>query len=337
MTGFLCFGELLLRLSAPHQQRLFQSASLDTHFGGAEANVANLLAALGNDSALFSILPDNALGHACQRFVQEFRTDTRHILFTPGRLAAYYLERGTMMRPSAITYDRQDSAFVRYDHSQTDWAAMLKDKHWLHLCGITMALNANCSNAVIAAAHAAKKAGVKISFDCNFRASLWAGREAEMTVLKKEIVSLADLLFAGSRDARYLTDTEYNGIDPKTAFAEASQSYLAAFPNLSHVASTYRDVLSSDHNILTGFYRNRKGLFESRPQKLEAIVDRIGGGDAFAGGVLHQLGQGADHQDIIDFATTSAAIKHSILGDTNRTSEAEIRALMSGQSGDVQR
>lgn len=337
MASFLCFGEILLRLSAPPNQRLFQGASLDTHFVGAEANVANLLARLGNDTHVFTVLPDNAVGEACQRSLMEQGVKTESIEMVDGRLGTYFFERGAMSRPSSITYDRAGSAFAEFDFTAIDWNLLLEGKEWLHVCGITLALGENTTRAALAAAEAAKTAGKKLSFDCNFRAKLWAGREAEMADLKRTMVSMADCLFAGRRDARYLLEQDFARPHPTENFAEVCEAYRAKWPNLTHIASTYRQIHSAEHNTLTGRYCRDGEVFVSPSHELHPIVDRIGGGDAFAGGLLHQIGAGASGQSAIDFAASSAAIKHSIMGDANLTSVAEIEALMAGGGGDVAR
>lgn len=337
MADYLCFGEMLLRLSAPNGERLFQGESLKTHFVGAEANVANLLARLNNRSHLFTVLPDNVLGHACQASLQEHGTLTDYVLRQPGRLGTYYFERGAMLRPSSICYDRTASAFANYDFSSVDWDILLDGKDWFHVCGITLALGTNTSEAAIAAAQIAKAKGVKVSFDCNYRALLWKDREAEMAGLKRQMVSLADCLFAGRRDARYLLEMDLAKPHPTDGFADVCEAYRKEWPGLSHIASTYREVVSSEHNILTGRYCRDGEIFVSPSHNLQPIIDRIGGGDAFAAGLLHQIGGAASGQDSIEFATMSAAIKHSIMGDANITNETEIRALMRGGSKDVAR
>lgn len=337
MTRFLSFGEMLLRMSAPAGSRLFQGASLETHFVGAEANVANLLARLGNPSAMMTVLPDNPVGEACRRSLQANGTDIAPVVMQPGRLGTYYFERGAMMRPSSIIYDRAGSAFADFDFSRIDWGALLQGTDWLHICGITLALGQNCADAALTAAETARAMGVRLSFDCNYRAKLWTGREGEMAHLKRRMVGMADCLFAGRRDARYLLERDFARAHPTENFAEVCDAYRQQWPGLTHIASTYREIISSEHNMLTGRYFQDGDLYVSAPRNLQPIVDRIGGGDAFAGGLLHAIGQQFGGQFAIDFATTSAALKHSIQGDTNLTGEAEITALMQGGSGDVAR
>lgn len=337
MTRFVSFGEMLLRMSAPMGSRLFQGLALETHFVGAEANVANLLARLGNYSAMMTVLPDNAVGQACRRSLQANGTDIAPVVMHPGRLGTYYFERGAMMRPSSIIYDRAGSAFAGFDFTTVDWRTLLQGADWFHVCGITLALGRNCADAALTAAKAARSMGVRVSFDCNYRAKLWAGREDEMAVLKRSMVAVADCLFGGRRDARYLLERDFARPHPTDNFAEVCEAYRQQWPGLTHIASTYREVVSSEHNILTGRYFRDGELYVSASRNLQPIVDRIGGGDAFAGGLLHAIGRQFDAQFAIDFATTSAALKHSIQGDTNLTSEVEITALMQGGSGDVAR
>lgn len=337
MASFLCFGEMLLRLIAPQGERLFQGPSLETHFVGAEGNVANMLARLGNESHLFTVLPDNAAGRACRHSLMEHGVRTELVRMEGERLGLYYFERGAMLRPSSISYDRAGSAFAAFDFSKVNWSHMLDGKDWLHLCGITLALGDNCASAAITAAETAKAAGVKVSFDCNYRAKLWSGREAEMADLKRQMVALADCLFAGRRDARYLLEQDFARAHPTENFAQVCEAYRSQWPNLTHIASTYREVHSPEHNTLTGRYSKEGETFVSPSYDLQPIVDRIGGGDAFAGGVLHQLGRGVDGQQVINFATVAASIKHSIMGDANLTTEQEVEELMLSSGSDVAR
>jgi len=337
MARFLCFGEMLLRMSAPLNERLFQSDSLRTHFVGAEGNVANSLARFDNEAHLFTILPDNTVGRACRESLLPNGTKVDLIRFVEGRLGTYFFERGAMTRPSSITYDRARSAFAEYEFDQVDWRKMLAGFDWLHVCGITLALNDRTAAACIAAATAAREIGVKVSFDCNYRATLWEGRDRELRERSRAMVALADCLFAGRRDARYLLDQDLAQPHPSNGFAEVCAAYREKWPNLFHIASTYREIISPQHNIYTGRYCRDGEVFISRSQDMNGIVDRIGGGDAFAAGALHQIAADADGQQVIEFAIAAAALKHAVMGDTNLLTVTEVERALRGGAGDVRR
>lgn len=337
MSRFVCFGEMLLRLSSPGKERLFQTQSLETNFVGAEANVGVTLSRLGNEVEAVTVVPDNPVGLACEKTLQAEGLNTRHIVREGPRLAVYYLETGALIRPSVITYDRANSSFALAAPDVFDWMHILEGADYLHICGITLAVSESSYQSSLNAIEAAESLGVKVSFDCNYRAALWAGREARAVEQIKQVISRSHILFGGPRDCNLLLGTDIDTSESEAAFKQASESFFDAFESVQVVATTHRIVHSPDSNDLSGFIADRSGFANSRVFRLDGIVDRIGGGDAFAGGVLHKVAQSAALQDTITFGTAASAIKHSIPGDFNRTSEAEVTALATSGTLDVQR
>lgn len=328
---------MLLRLSAPGKMRLFQSQELETNFVGAEANAGVTLSRLGNTVDMVTVVPDNTVGRACEDALHAQGINTKYVQKHGPRLAVYYLETGALIRPSVITYDRANSSFALAPTNLFDWDQILDGADFLHVCGISLAVSESSYQSCLNAVQAARQHGVKVSFDCNYRAALWKGRESRANVQIREIVGYANVLFGGPRDANLLLNAGISSADPEIAFQQAASAFLDAFPGLETVAATNRTVRSSDSNDLSGLISNRTQLSQSQSFNLDGIVDRIGGGDAFAGGVLHKLAQNASLEDTIAFGTAASAVKHSISGDFNLTSESEVEALAQNTCLDVKR
>lgn len=323
----ICFGELLLRLSAPAGQLMLQAPLLNTCIGGAEANVAVSLARLGHDVSMVSTLPDNALGAAVRDGLRMYGVDTRSIRFRPGRLGLYFLTTGAVLRPSEIIYDRARSAFTEADPASYDWPTLLKGAAWLHVSGISAATGEGGAQATLSAMRAARAQGVNVSFDGNYRASLWAMRGTDGADVLCELMRHADLAFADQRDfALLLRRPELTQCSRGDAMAAA----FAAFPHLSKVAATSRTQLANDHHQLTAAMYTRSGLVQAGNVELQGIVDRIGTGDAFAAGLLHGLLRRWSDDESLGFALAAAVAKHSIGGDFNLATEAQIDAVRGG-------
>lgn len=333
----VCFGELLMRLSAPGRERLLQSPRLDVHFGGAEANVAASLSILGHHSAIVSTLPDDAIGHACLGELRRHGVDTGRIGFAAGRMGLYFLSPGAMHRPSEVLYDRADSAFARVPADAYDWPQLLSDAHWLHVSGITLALSESAAGAALAAVRAAGSLGVGVSFDCNYRSRLWGDRAAQAPLLMREVVAHADLLFGNDRDVSLMLGVEFAQTDPAERFRAAADVAFAAWPRLQRMAATQRTHLSVDDQDIAGLLADSGTTHLSQTYRLTGIVDRIGGGDAFAAGLLHGLWNEPGDAAALDFAVAAACLKHSVPGDVNLLKDAEIRAHLSGYGYEVKR
>ncbi len=337
MAKFVCFGEMLLRLSAPGKERLFQTSGLETNFVGAEANVGVTLSRLGNAVDMVTVVPDNPIGKACEDALHAQGISTRHIIKSGPRLAVYYLETGALIRPSVITYDRVNSSFAQSPASAYDWDSIFTGVDFFHICGISLAVSEASYEASLNAVKAAKRNGVRVSFDCNYRAALWQGREARASTQITEIISYADILFGGPRDCNLLFGTKIDFSEPEIAFKMASSEFFDRLGDLQFIAATTRTVRSSDSNDLSGLIATRQAQTKSQTYQLNGIVDRIGGGDAFAGGVLHKLAENAPLDEVISFGTACSAIKHSIPGDFNRTSVEEVESITRSSARDVQR
>jgi 2-dehydro-3-deoxygluconokinase len=323
----VCFGELLLRLSAPAGQLPLQTPRLDVCIGGAEANVAVSLARFGHRVSLASSLPDNALGLAVRDGVRAHGVDTAGIRFAPGRIGLYFLTPGAVLRPSEIIYDRAESVFAQADPDVYDWPALLAGAAWLHVSGVSPATGECGARATLAAMQAARALGVKVSFDGNYRASLWARQGSDGAQVLHELMRRADLAFADQRDFALLLGR------PELAQCgrpEAMAAAFAAFPQLSMVAATIRKQVANDHHQLGATLHTRGGTVQAREYALQGIVDRIGTGDAFAAGVLHGLLRGWDEAQTLDFGLAAAVVKHSIAGDFNLASEAQVEAARAG-------
>lgn len=330
----VCFGEVLIRLSAPGREVLLQNMSLNAHVGGAEANVAVSLARFGLDARMVSLLPENVLADAAIGELRRHGVDTSLIARGAGRMGLYFISPGAIHRPSDVLYDRADSAFARAASDAIDWSKALDGADWLHLSGVTLAISAKTSVAALRAAKAARAAGVKVSVDCNFRQRLWDARGDDPRPVLGAIFAEADLMFADHRDIELVTGKKAEGADKRAAAMEIA---FATWPNLKRVAGTQRSVVSADHNELGGVMFTRDGRWTTKQYAVTPIVDRIGGGDAFAAGLLYGLNTDLSDQDSLDFAIAAACLKHSIPGDFNLSSVADVRAFLSQNGSDVRR
>ena len=335
--SIVCFGEILVRLSAPGRELLMQSPRFDAHIGGAEANVAVGLSRLGHCARMASVVADNALGEAAIGELRRHGVDTSAIKSVGGRMGLYFLTTGAIQRPSEVLYDRAASAFANFDPAGYDWGSILTGASWLHLSGVTPAVGANASAACVAAAEAARPLGVKVSFDGNYRAQLWKTWNGDGPAVLKRILAQAEIAFINERDIELILKTTFKAADPETRRARAFEAAFAAFPALKMLAATVRTQHGADHHELSGGLATRSGMVRSRTYALAGIVDRIGAGDAFAAGVHHGLIAGKGEQYAIDFGVAAAALKHSIAGDFNLATVRQIEETMAGEALDVRR
>lgn len=339
MGSILCFGEVLLRLSAPGHALLLQQPRLEAHVGGAEANVAVALSALGHTVAMAGALPDNPLGHAARDALRRHGVDTRQLVFAPGRMGLYFHTRGAGHRPSEVLYDRAGSAFALMPSDACNWPALLAGRRLLHLSGITPALGENTAVAALAAARAAREAGVQVSFDGNFRARLWAAWGGDPRAILHGLFAEADIAFADHRDIALVLGVSFEAqADPVARFQSAAAAAFGAFPHLQRITATHRIATRVDHQQLGAMMATREGAFHLRaPVELGGIVERIGGGDAFAAGVLHGLLSGMADGDSLAFGLASGVLKHYLPGDASTLGAADIQAMVQGAHLDVRR
>ena len=342
MANIATFGEIMLRLSPPGKERLFQTPRLEAVFGGSEANAAVSLAILGHRSRWISVVPPNPVGEAALRELRRYGVDVGAVVRAGRRLGIYFAEPGANERPSQVHYDRDGSGLAEAKPGDIDWAAALAGMDRLHVTGITPALSASAAALTLEAVKTAKAAGMAVSLDLNFRAKLWRyGRPAPEVM--RELAALADLLIGNEEDCQKAL-----GIGPAVnvaggrldvaAYEALTAQVMAEFPNLERVAVTLRESLSADWNRWSAVVRTASGFLAGPAYEIRAVVDRIGTGDAFAAGLIHGLAKGKTETGALDFAVAAAALKHSIPGDWNLSTEKDILALAEGdRSGRVRR
>ena len=337
VTGVACYGEVLLRLTAPGCGGWLQEPALEVNVGGAEANVAVSLTHFGHPASLVTVLPDNPLGHAAMGEIRRHGVRTDAVQFRPGRMGLYFLAVGAGHRPSEVLYDRTDSAFALAPPDLVDWDVALADYSWLHVSGITPAVSPSAAESCLRAVRAARARGVSVSFDCNYRAKLWERWQGSAKTILADLVNEADLLFAEQRDIGLVLGRDYERLPPERRFEKAAEEALEAFPRLQRIATTVRTQRNVDDHDLSAVLGGRNGLWTTRRYTLGRIVDRIGSGDAFAAGILHGILSGSDDQRVVDFALAAACLKHSIPGDFNRVGVAEVHHLLQDSGFTVRR
>lgn len=325
----VCFGELLIRLSAPGRTLLMQTPALDLYVGGAEANVAIGLANLGHRTAMVSAVPANALGAGAVAFVRGQGVDTSRIVMRDGRMGLYFLSPGAGLRASEILYDRAGSSFATAPTDAFDWAVLLAEASRLHLSGITPALGPVPAAAAIAAAEAATALGVPVSFDGNYRARLWEAWDSKPRAILSKLIGHADILFGNHHDVALLLGKAFPG-DGEGRRQAAADAAFAAFPRLKIIASTARHVEDADRHRISARIDTPDARVQTEEVLVSGIVDRIGAGDAFATGVLHGLSQGGiEHAARVGL--TLACLKHSLPGDASLFGQGDIDACMAGK------
>lgn len=320
------FGETLLRLSPPGAERLLQSPALHAHVGGAETNVAVGLAQLGTAAAHVTRLPDGPLGDAALQAIRAHGVDVRHVHRAPGRLGLYFLEPGADLRPLRTVYDRAGSAFALLDPRAFDWPAILDGAGWLHLTGITVALGDGPARAAHDAAAAARRLGVPVSVDLNFRPALWAGRTPEPLVAPLVDGCTALLANPGAVAAMLGLATDGTPPEPADALARTAER-LHARLGCRWVALTQREVRTAGEHAWRAWLRDAcdgTGTLHGSRARLVRVVDRVGGGDAFAAGLVHALLAGEPAPAAVEFAAAAGALKLTIAGDVNRVTAEEV-------------
>ena len=333
----VCFGEVLVRLAAPDNELLLQSPTLKVSFGGAEANVAVSLARLGHAARMLSVLPDNGLGHAAVDELRRYGVDTSGVQFAPGRMGLYFLTPGAAQRASQVLYDRADSAFSRAA-STIDWDAALAGAGWLHVSGVTAAIGPDTAKAAVDAVRAARRLGLTVSMDCNYRATLWQAWDGDAPAILGEMLSQADLVFGDHRDIALVLGAPFEtGGEADGLRRWAADLAFRTWPNLQRLACTDRVQHTVNHHDLSGFLFSRDGAWRTQSRPLNPIIDRSGGGDAFAAGVIHGLLTGMAPPDLLNFAVAAAVLKHATPGDFNLATLADVQAVRSSPSLDVRR
>lgn len=338
----ITFGEVMLRLKSPGQTRLFQTPELEATFGGGEGNVAISLANYGMDSVFVTVLPENNIGDACLQEIRKYGVDVSKIKRGPGRMGIYFLEGGANQLPSNVIYDRSDSAIALSKPGDIDWENVFHDAGWFHITGITPAISENTMLLSMEAVKAAKKHKVTVSCDLNFRKKLWKYGKSAPEVMK-ELVKYVDVVIANEEDCQkslgISADVAVESGKLDSAKYEAlSNTLLNTYTNIKMIAITLRESISADHNNWAACLNTCENFFLSRKYAITDIVDRVGGGDSFAGGLIYGLSHYEDEKDALEFAVAASCLKHSIIGDFNRVSVDQVEKLMGGDaSGRVQR
>ncbi len=334
-TKIVGFGEVMLRLKSLGHERLFQSPSLEASFGGSEFNVLASLARFGFQTEMVTAVPGNGVGDACLADIRSFGIGTDHVIERDERLGTYYLEAGADHRASNVIYDRAGSAFSQLTASDVDWKTALKGAGHLHFSGINLALSPEMEKLAQDAITVAKEQSTTVSFDINYRSKLWQSDDREPSEVFRKFAEQADILFASELDGTVFLGAEIdeNIMDPEARFRSSSEQMLDKFPQLRMVAATIRAPISASRNKLTGCIHSRDGFATSRTWDIAHIVDRVGGGDAYAAGILFGALTDASLENTVEYAAAAACLKHSIPGDVNRATQAEVELLLGQSTG----
>jgi 2-dehydro-3-deoxygluconokinase len=324
------FGEIMLRLNTPRHQRFRQARVMEVEYGGGESNVAVSLANYGQSVRFLSRVPGNDLGECAIRSLRAAGIDTSRIVRGGKRLGLYFLETGAVQRPSKVIYDREDSAMATVSPGDIDWEAAFEGVSWYHWSGITPAVSASAAEVCLEACRAAAARGITISVDLNHRSKLWQYGKSPAGVMP-QLVDYCDVIVGGSYEAE-----RYFGIEvaDRTDFLPTARALKERFPRAQHIVTTLRTSISASHNTYTALLYDGERLHASPTYELTHIVDRVGGGDAFMGGLIHGLITWPDDLTYaLRFAVAASALKHTIPGDVNLVTADEVIALMEGDGG----
>ena len=346
MPKIITFGEIMLRLSTPGYLRFGQAKQYDATFGGGEANVAVSLANYGMDAKFVTRLPDNDIAKACVKDLRSYGIDTSSIVYGGDRLGIYYLETGAVARPSKVVYDRAGSSIATIKPGDIDWAEVLKGADWFHWTGITPALSQGAADVCLEAIKAANAMGITVSCDLNYRKNLWKyGKKASEVM--PALVEGSDIILGNEEDADKVFGIKPEGFDvtatggaiDQKRFQSVGEQLMKRFPRAKKVIITLRGSINANHNTWGGVLWDGKTLYQSPRYDITHIVDRVGGGDSFMGGLIYGLlTYKGDDQKALNFAVAASCLKHTIFGDYNQVTVAEVENLMKGDaSGRVSR
>lgn len=347
MNRVITFGEVMLRLKSPGFERFFQSPLLEATFGGGEANVAVSLANFGLGVAYVTVLPENPIADGCIAYLRGKGVDTSLIARGDGRMGIYFLEAGANQRPSKVIYDRANSAIATAEPGSLNWAHIFDGASWFHITGITPALSQSAAELSLQAVQVARERGLTVSCDYNYRKKLWKYGKAAPQVMT-ELVRYVDVGIANEEDCQrslgisveagdWEQALEAGEIDP-SRYRALCEKVMETFPNLKYQAITLRESYSASHNGWSACLHNGEEFFLSTRYDITHIVDRVGGGDSFAAGLIYGLITEMDDEAALGFAAAASCLKHSIPGDANLVLVDEVKRLAGGEaSGRVQR
>lgn len=343
MKKVVTFGEIMLRLSPPGMLRFGQARSFDAIYGGGESNVAVSLANYGMPVEFVTRLPANDLGDACLQFLRQYGVDVGHVVRGGERLGIYFLEMGAVQRGSKVVYDRAHSSMATIEPGMINWAAVFDGADWFHWTGITPAISAGAAAACLEAVQIAKTLGLTVSCDLNYRKNLWKWGKKAGEVMP-ELVSHCDVAVGNEEDAAQVFGIHAPDTDVIAGKVEADkyrhvcEALHERFPNLRTIAITLRGSISASHNTWSGVLWREGTFYTGAQYDITHIVDRVGGGDAFVGGLIYGLRTYDNPQTALEFAIAASCLKHTIFGDFNLVSVGEVEKLMGGDiSGRVSR
>ena len=345
MSKVITFGEIMLRLATPDYLRFSQANMLSATFGGGEANVAVSLANYGVDVEFVTRLPKNDIAAACVGELRKYGVGVNNIVYGGERLGIYFLETGAVARPSKVVYDRAHSSISTIEKGMIDWEKVFEGADWFHWTGITPAISASAAEVCLEACQAANRLGVTVSCDLNFRKNLWKYGKTAAEVMPA-LVECCDVILGNEEDAEKVFGIKPEGFDvtategevDQAAFKSVCQQLMERFPRAKRVIITLRGSINADHNTWGGVLYDGERLYASRRYDITHIVDRVGSGDSFMGGLIYGLRSYDDLQRALEFAVAASALKHTIYGDFNRVSVSEVETLMGGDgSGRVAR
>jgi 2-dehydro-3-deoxygluconokinase len=340
------FGEVMLRLATPDYLRFSQSHSFVATFGGGEANVAVSLANYGIPVSFITRLPDNDMARACIMDLRKYGVDTSRIIYGGGRLGIYFLETGAVSRSGKVVYDRAHSAMSEIKPGMINWEEALRDAAWFHWTGITPALSEGAADVCLEAIRTANRMGITVSCDLNYRKNLWTYGKSAPEVMP-ELVAGCDIILGNEEDAEKVFGIKPQGFDASqtggevnaAGFESVCTQLIARFPRARKVIITLRGSVNASHNTWAGVLYADGRLYQSRRYDITHIVDRVGGGDSFMGGLIYGLLTGEeDNQKALDFAVAASCLKHTVYGDFNQVAVEEVEKLIAGDlSGRVSR
>ena len=332
------FGEIMLRLATPEHQRFSQATSFCASFGGGEANVAVSLANFGLTTEFVTRLPQNDLGQSVLMELRKHNVGTNHIIRGGERLGIYFLETGSVARPSKVLYDRAHSSIADIEPGMIDWDLVFKDAGWFHWTGITPAISKGAADECLEAVKIARKKGITVSCDLNFRKNLWKWGKSASEVMP-ELVADCDIILGNEEDAEKvfgIKSAETNIMQGKVTgagFEPVCRQLKDKFPQSKKIIITLRGSINADHNTWSGVLFDGTKLFEAPVYQITHIVDRVGGGDSFMGGLIYGLlTYPEDDQKALNFAVAASCLKHTIHGDFNLVTVAEVEQLMKGDA-----
>jgi 2-dehydro-3-deoxygluconokinase len=341
-TKIVTFGEIMLRLAPPGFERYLQSPMFVATWGGGEANVAVSVAGFGIPAAYVTVVPSNPIADAMIAEMRRFGVDTSQIVRGKGRMGIYFVETGANQRPSKVVYDRDYSAIALAKPGDIDWNKVFAGATWFHITGITPAISASAADLAMESVRTAREKGITVSCDLNYRKNLWKwGKQAHEVM--SELVKYVDVVIANEEDCQAALGIEadvdvHSGKLDREVYRGLAEKVVKAYPNIRTIAITLRESKSASHNGWSACLFDGKEFLLSRHYEITHIVDRVGGGDSFAGGLIYGLNTSDSKQEALEFATAASCLKHSLPGDFNRFTVEEVKGLLKGDgSGRVQR